>query len=91
MYRSLGLFADLGLARESRLGQDNAARWERAHPDEHFHLVCTVCGRVVHHEGDLVEQVREHLAEGHRFEAETVDLVVTGRCGDCRVNRPSAS
>ena len=83
VYRSLSLFAELGLARESRLGQDNAARWERAHPDEHFHLVCRVCGSVTHHRGDLVEQVRAHLSEGHAFEAESVDLVVTGRCDRC--------
>lgn len=83
VYRSLTLFAELDLARESRLGADSAARWEPAHPDEHFHLVCTGCGEVSHHAGDLVEQVRAHLRDGHRFRADTVDLVVTGRCRRC--------
>lgn len=83
VYRSLTLFAELDLARESRLAGEGAARWEPAHPDEHFHLVCRSCGAVEHHVGDLVERVRAHLEDGHAFSADTVDLVVTGRCHRC--------
>lgn len=83
VYRSLTLFAELDLARESRLAGQGAARWEPAHPDEHFHLVCRSCGEVEHHVGDLVEQVRAHLEDGHDFRADTVELVVTGRCHRC--------
>ena len=83
VYRALTLFAELGLARESRLGTEKAARWEPAHPDQLFHLVCSECGKVTHHGGDLVEQVRTHLHDGHSFHADSIDLVVTGRCEDC--------
>jgi Fur family ferric uptake transcriptional regulator len=83
VYRTLALFADLGLVRESQLGSDEGARWELAHPDDHFHLVCRSCGEVEHHEGDLVNQIRDHLASGHGFRAEAVDLVVTGLCSNC--------
>jgi len=85
VYRSLTLFAELDLARESRLAGQGAARWEPAHPDEHFHLVCRSCGEVEHHVGDLVQQVRAHLEDGHAFRADTVDLVVTGVCNRCRL------
>jgi Fe2+ or Zn2+ uptake regulation protein len=84
IYRALGLFAELGLARETRLGGEEAARWERAHPDEHFHVVCAVCGDVDHHVGSLVAQIHDHLDDGHGFEVLEVELVVTGRCADCR-------
>ncbi|REK17642.1 MAG: transcriptional repressor [Actinobacteria bacterium] len=83
VYRSLALFADLDLVRESSLGVDEGSRWELAHPDDHFHLVCRICGTVDHHEGDLVGQIREHLAVGHGFAAEEIDLVVTGVCARC--------
>jgi Fur family transcriptional regulator, ferric uptake regulator len=83
IYRALGLFADLGLVRETHLG-DDAARWEVAHPDEHFHLVCGDCGDVSHHIGSLVAQITEHLDDGHGFEVRDVELVVTGRCEACR-------
>ncbi len=84
VYRSLDLLETLGLARSSRLGDSEASRWELAHPDEHFHLVCNSCGRVDHHVGSLVAQVREHLDTGHGFAVDEVELTVTGRCADCR-------
>lgn len=89
VYRALALFEELGIARVGRLGRDDAGRWERAHPDEHFHLVCDACGAVDHHVGELVERVRAHLDEGHGFLADTVELVVTGRCARCRAARTS--
>jgi Fur family ferric uptake transcriptional regulator len=83
IYRSLALFADLDLVRESSFDSDGASRWEIAHPDDHFHLVCRNCGRVEHHVGDQVEQIRRHLGSGHGFKVESVDLLVSGLCADC--------
>lgn len=83
IYRSLALLADLDLVRESRVGEGDAARWEVAHPDEHFHLVCENCGEVTHHAGDLVDQVRAHLSAEHGFEARSVELIVSGLCARC--------
>ena len=82
VYRTLTLLAELGLAKEVRLGESRG-HWEVAHPDDEFHLVCRVCRKVTHHQGDLVEQVRLHLSGGHGFTAEDVDLVVHGVCADC--------
>ncbi len=84
IYRALALFEELGLARTSRFGDSDASRWEPAHPDEHFHLVCTDCGRIDHHVGSLVEQITDHLDRGHDFEVQQVELVVNGRCHRCR-------
>lgn len=83
IYRSLGLFADLDLVRESHLGIDGSGRWEIAHPDDHFHMVCRKCGTVDHHVGELVDQIRSHLGQHHAFSADNVDLVVTGVCENC--------
>jgi Fur family transcriptional regulator, ferric uptake regulator len=83
VYRTLALFEELGLARVSRLGDRDAGRWELAHPDEHFHLVCERCGEVDHHVGTLVARIRDHLTAEHGFEVHGVDLVVTGRCARC--------
>ena len=82
-YRVLALLEELGLVRASQLGSGDAVRWERAHPDEHFHLRCTRCGTVDHHVGTLVATVREHLDDGHGFRAETIELTVHGRCAAC--------
>jgi len=84
VYRTLDLLEELGLVRASRLGDIDASRWELAHPDEHFHLVCTVCGDVDHHVGSLVAEIREHLDDGHGFAVDEVELTVRGRCARCR-------
>ena len=84
IYRALALFEELGLARMSRLGDSDASRWEPAHPDEHFHLVCTDCGRIDHHVGSLVADISQHLDRDHGFEVQRVELVVDGRCQRCR-------
>lgn len=84
IYRALALFEELGLARTSRLGDSDASRWEPAHPDEHFHLVCVDCGRIDHHRGSLVAEVADHLDRDHGFEVQRVELVVDGRCERCR-------
>lgn len=86
VYRSLTLFEELDLVRRSHLGIDESARWEIAHPDDQFHLVCGTCGSVDHHVGELVEHIRSHLGEHHGFAADSVDLVVTGVCPDCGPN-----
>ena len=83
VYRSLSLFAELDLIRESHLGVDGASRWELAHPDDHFHLVCERCGEVEHHAGEIVQRVRSHLAGDHGFLASSVELVATGVCTSC--------
>ncbi|MCC5947606.1 MAG: transcriptional repressor [Nitriliruptoraceae bacterium] len=84
VYRTLSLYEQLGLARASRLGDSDANHWELAHPDEHFHLLCAVCGDVDHHVGSLVASIRAHLDEGHGFAVDDVELTVTGRCARCR-------
>ncbi len=84
VYRALALFSELGLVRESRLGPTSASRWELAHSDHHFHVVCGQCGRVEHHGGSAVASIVTHLQRSHRFTVESVDLTVHGRCSDCR-------
>ncbi len=84
IYRSLALFRDLGLVRESRLGPSEVSYWEPAHPDEHFHLVCTSCGTIDHHVGTLVSQIEEHLISGHDFQPQHIEIVVRGLCPSCR-------
>jgi Fur family ferric uptake transcriptional regulator len=85
-YRVLALLEELGLARASQLDAGGPVRWERAHPDEHFHLRCTACGTVTHHVGSLVASVRHHLDSGHGFRADTVELTVHGLCATCRTH-----
>lgn len=84
VYRTLSLFADLGLVRESRLGDDSASTWERAHGDGVIHLVCVDCGAVVHHDAAVVTRLQRELRGLDDFDAHSIDVRVTGRCSRCR-------
>lgn len=82
VYRALGLFAELNLVRESRLG--DAVSWERAHGDTFIHLVCDRCGAVQHHDSQLVAALRRQIDRTSAFAPATVDVRVSGRCGHCQ-------
>jgi len=81
VYRTLALFTELGLARESRLGDE--ATWEPAHGDAVVHLVCERCGRVLHHPATAVDALRRQLDDDADFVVDTVDVRVTGHCRRC--------
>jgi len=81
VYRTLTVLAELGLVRESRL--DESATWEPFHDDSAIHLVCSACGAVVHHDTELVRQLRRALERDVDFEPEEIDVRVAGRCAEC--------
>jgi len=83
VYRTLALFAELGLVRESRTGDATASTWELRHPDGLIHLVCSRCGAVAHHRTGRVEQLAGDLARSGEFVPEAIDVRVTGLCAAC--------
>ena len=82
-YRVLTLLAELGLVRESRLG-DDASTWEPRHADSVIHLVCATCGVVRHHHAPIIEELARHLEREANFDADAIDVRADGRCVDCR-------
>ncbi len=82
IYRTLALFTELDLVRESKLS-DDASTWEPAHGDAAIHLVCGGCGTVLHHDTELIDRLREQLSELDGFHTESIDVRVDGRCRGC--------
>jgi Fur family ferric uptake transcriptional regulator len=81
VYRALTLFSDVGLVRESRL--DEVATWEPFHDDAAIHLKCSNCGVVIHHDTELVHELRRALERDSDFRPDEIDVRVAGRCGGC--------
>lgn len=82
VYRALTVFAEVGLVRESRL--EDTATWEPFHGDAAIHLLCERCGTVVHHDTDLVHELRRQITGAAGFEPAGIDVRVTGVCRSCR-------
>jgi Fur family ferric uptake transcriptional regulator len=81
VYRNLELLEELGLVRHTHLGHGAPAY--RPADDDHIHVVCHSCGRIVDARADLVEPLAERLRTEQGFEIDTAHFTVFGRCRDC--------
>ena len=84
VYRTLKLFAESGIARETHFG-DGQTRYEHVNEGEHHdHLVCTHCGTIVEFENETIEKLQDEVASGYGFHIETHKLELYGMCAKCR-------
>lgn len=82
VYRALGLFVDLNLISEHKLG-DGPAQYEPATRGRHSHLVCRQCGRAQDIGSDLVAALETGVRDRYGFEAELESHPIFGICADC--------
>ena len=82
VYSALEVLADLGFAR--RVTVAPGAVLYDPHTDDHHHLVCSSCRRVIDVDLDLDTAGALASAERHGFAPERAELVVTGLCSACR-------
>jgi Fe2+ or Zn2+ uptake regulation protein len=90
VYNTLKSLVEMGELGEVRLSR-GATRFD-TNSGPHGHLACRSCERLIDIElGDLegvdFAAIRRSAAARHGFEAEGIDVVVRGRCGDC-AHRP---
>ncbi|MCR4404394.1 MAG: transcriptional repressor [Candidatus Acetothermia bacterium] len=79
VYRTLNLLKELGLVEELHLGEEH--HHYEAKAEEHHHLVCLSCGKVI--ECRLTEDLRE-LGRRHGFTMVSAQVELAGYCADCR-------
>jgi Fur family transcriptional regulator, ferric uptake regulator len=85
VYRVLDLLVSLGLVQRLDLG-GGVARYEPAMPggEHHHHVVCVDCGDVRPFEDRALEEALAGAAARSALEVDGHDVVLWGRCGDCR-------
>lgn len=85
VYRVLDLLVGLGLVQRLDLG-GGTARYEPALPggEHHHHLVCVDCGDVSPFEDPGLERALEGTAARSDYSVVGHDVVLRGRCPDCR-------
>lgn len=81
VYRTLELLENLGLVRHTHLG--HGAPTFRPADDDHIHVVCHVCGRVVDAPESLADDLAERLRAEQGFVLDRSHFTVFGRCRDC--------
>ncbi|TAM92301.1 MAG: transcriptional repressor [Jatrophihabitans sp.] len=81
VYRTLELLEDIGLVRHTHLG--HGAPSYRPAEDDHVHVVCHACGRVLDAPADLVDGLEQRLLGEQGFRLDRAHFTVFGRCGTC--------
>jgi Fe2+ or Zn2+ uptake regulation protein len=82
IYRTLELLKALDLVREVMLSPGKSY-YEPAGGDHH-HLLCRVCGRIIHVSDELLGDLRAQLGARHGFTALSISLLVIGYCCECQ-------
>ena len=83
VYRNLDLLVESGLARKQRLG-GRGFLYEHVHPgQQHDHLVCTGCGRVVEFVSPGIAALLTEICKAHGFLPGRHTLQIAGVCKSC--------
>lgn len=84
VYRTLDQLDRLHLVQRVQTGGD-AAAYERVDPEQHHHhLVCEDCGRLSPFASDELERAIARISRTADFEVAAHDVVLRGRCPDCK-------
>jgi Fur family ferric uptake transcriptional regulator len=88
VYRTLGALKEKGVVRELHLYGEHH-HYELDGKDEHSHLVCSECGRVVEVDSAAFAEAAKATGEAHGFEVTSAQVELTGHCAGCRDQEPS--
>lgn len=90
VYRNLDLLVDCGLVRKYRLGR-NRYLFEHVHSgQQHDHLVCAECGRVVEFVSPGIAALQNEICRAHGFAPGEHTLQILGLCLSCEEGRKQA-
>lgn len=83
VYRTLAVLKEAGVIRELHLDQDHHC-YELDEKDEHSHLVCLACGKVVEVDSTPFAEAAKTVGEIHGFEIASAQVELAGYCAGCR-------
>lgn len=83
IYNTLDILVACNLIKHHQFG-NNKTLYERSYGfEDHDHLVCTSCGKIIEFDdGRVHEAVNEHAAQ-HNFSVDHHSLNIYGLCNDC--------
>lgn len=89
LYRYLDVLVSTGEVKKFLIGENEKACYQYSGDEcaEHFHLVCTECGKLIHMKCDKVSEIIEHIDEDHNFKVDPSRIVFYGICEDCQKQR----
>lgn len=83
VYNALGILVDAGLVRHIQ-PVGSPSRYEDRVGDNHHHLICRDCGRLVDVDCAVGETPCLTASDDHGFAIDEADVVYWGRCPQCQ-------
>lgn len=87
IYRQLDKLIDSGTVRRYNFDGKTGACYQYIENDsechEHFHLKCTICGKLIHLNCERLSGIDRHIFEHHGFQVDPSQTVFYGKCSDC--------
>lgn len=83
VYRVLSQFEQAGILVKHNF-ESGQAVFELETGDNHSHLICIKCNKIVEFLSPEIEAIQHKIAEENDFVLEDYSMVLYGLCGDCR-------
>lgn len=86
VYRNLQKLKQQGLIEERHFDEAHH-HYEIKASEEHHHLVCLNCGKIIEFECSFSEKMKEEVSRSHGFEIVSSEVQMNGYCPDCHEKR----
>ena len=87
VYRRLEKLYEETTVRKFKFDESTSACYQLAQSDEkcrnHYHLKCTVCGKLAHAECGFLDELSEHIFKEHNFIVDGEKTMLYGICESC--------
>jgi len=91
VYRNLDLLVECDLVRRQRFGRDRYL-YEHVHSgQQHDHLVCRRCGRLVEFVSPGIRALQREICKAHGFDPAAVTVQISSLCTRCETAPERAS
>ena len=90
VYRTLNILRETGVVHELHLDGEHH-HYELSAKEEHSHLVCLGCGRVIEVDSTTFCQAAKAVGEAHGFVVATAQVELAGYCETCHTRHTEAS
>ena len=87
IYRNIDDLVSEGTIRKYIIDRNNSACYQyisEGNVHNHFHLLCSQCGKLIHLECHEVEHLIAHINEEHGFKVDVSKVTLYGICPECQ-------